>query len=461
MITTIRWKTNARLLAVLFTVAAAIPVHAAAAGWRAGAASVSITPEHPMRMGGYGGRLESFTGVALDLRAKALALEDPSGARFVLVTLDLVGVLRGLREDVERQVRERFVLAPEFLMLNASHTHCGPEYRERLGNPLEEVRRYNLLVRERIVDAIGRALADLGPATVAYAHARAGFAMNRRKDYTLPAGDPRAKGPNPRGPVDHDVPVLKVERPGGKLHAIAFGYACHNTTLAGLQLNGDYAGFAQTTLEAAHPGVTTLFVQGCGADQNPHPRRTMVPGKEPLDLAKLHGQSLALAVEAALNVVPTMVSGPLRAAYEKVDLDFTLPTRDELQRRTTAGTAAEKARARELLAQLEQGTIVRSYDYPVQVIRFGDAVTLVALGSEVVVDYSLRLKKEIPGAGTWVAGYSNDYFGYMANRRVLQEGDYEGGEANRAIHPGYWAPSVEERIVGKVHELRQRTDAKR
>ena len=198
--------------------------------------------------------------------------------------------------------------------------------------------------------AIGRALADLGPATVAYSHARASFAMNRRKDYTLPAGDPRAKAPNPRGPVDHDVPVLKVERPGGKLHAIAFGYACHNTTLAGLQLNGDYAGFAQITLEAAHPGVTTLFVQGCGADQNPHPRRTMVPGKEPLDLAKLHGQSLALAVEAALNVVPTMVSGPLRAAYEKVDLDFTLPTRDELQRRTTAGTAAEKARARELLA---------------------------------------------------------------------------------------------------------------
>lgn len=83
-----------------------------------------------------------------------------------------------------------------------------------------------------------------------------------------------------------------------------------------------------------------------------------------------------------------------------------------------------------------------------------------ALGSEVVVDYSLRLKKEIPGAGTWGVGYSNDYFGYMASRRVLQEGDDEGGGANRAIHPGYWAPSLEERIVGRVHELRRRTDAK-
>jgi len=449
--------------ALLLFCAAAGPLPAVdAAGWQAGAASVVITPERPMRMGGYAIRQEPFTGVALDLYAKVLAVQDPQGARFVLVTLDLIGVQRELREDVERQARERFNLAPASLMLNASHTHCGPEYAVHLGHPPDEVERYNRLLRERIVAAIGRALADLAPATVAYSHARAGFAMNRRRDYALPAADPRRKAPNPRGPVDHDVPVLIVKRPGDKLHALAFGYACHSTTLGGYELNGDYAGFAQAFLEKTHPGVTALFVAGCGGDQNPHPRATshegttMVPGQQPLDLARRHGESLALAVEAALNVPTSEIKGPLWTAYEKVELPFTMATREELQRRTETLAEHYRPGARRLLAQMDRGKLKSSYDYPVQVVRFGNVVTLVALGSEVVVDYALRLKREIPGPGTWVAGYSNDYFGYMPSRRVLEEGGYEGGDGNRDIHPGYWDPSIEERIVGKVHELLQR-----
>lgn len=463
------WKTP-RLLVCSFMLALAGATLSAAqdspAGWRAGAASAVITPERPMRMGGYGIRTDSFTATALPLQAKVLALEDARGARFVLVTLDLIGARRELREDVERQAQTRFGLPPESLMLNASHTHCGPEYGP-WGNPRDEVDRYNLLLRERIVDAIGRALADLAPAQISYSHARAGFAMNRRRDYSLPPNDPRSKGPNPRGPVDHDVPVLKVEGTGGKLRAIAFGYACHNTTLGGLELNGDYAGFAQAFLQETHPGVTALFVMGCGADQNPHPRAnshagtTMVPGRKALELAQMHGQNLGLAVEAALNVAAREIKGPLRMAYEKVELDFTMPTREDLQQRTTTGAEREKKRAAALLAQLDRGELKSSYGYPVQVVRFGDVVTLVALGSEVVVDYSLRLKREIPGEGTWVAGYSNDYFGYMPSRRVLAEGGYEGGEANREIHPGYWAGTTEDRIVGKVHQLHEKTRSPR
>jgi hypothetical protein len=73
----------------------------------------------------------------------------------------------------------------------------------------------------------------------------------------------------------------------------------------------------------------------------------------------------------------------------------------------------------------------------------------VALGSEVVVDYSLRLKRELGGdAAVWVAGYSNDYTGYIPSLRVLKEGGYEAQAG--------WADTVEERIVGKVHELYRR-----
>ena len=41
----------------------------------------------------------------------------------------------------------------------------------------------------------------------------------------------------------------------GRLRAVVFGYACHNTTLGAesTQFHGDYAGFAQAWLEQEHP----------------------------------------------------------------------------------------------------------------------------------------------------------------------------------------------------------------
>jgi len=111
-----------------------------------------------------------------------------------------------------------------------------------------------------------------------------------------------------------------------------------------------------------------------------------------------------------------------------------------------------------LLKEIEQkGAIRKTYPYLVQVVRLGDDLTMAALAGEVVVDYSLRLKKELPGKAVWIAGYSNDVFGYIPSVRVLREGGYEAGDAMRYTElPGPFAPSVEERIIGKVHELTAR-----
>ncbi len=79
------------------------------------------------------------------------------------------------------------------------------------------------------------------------------------------------------------------------------------------------------------------------------------------------------------------------------------------------------------------------------------------MAGEVVVDYSLRLKKELGREKVWVAGYSNDVFAYIPSLRVLEEGGYEGGGAMIYYgQPGPFAPSVEETIISKVHELVKR-----
>jgi hypothetical protein len=421
--------------------------------WKAGVATTVITPEQAMWMAGYASRTNVSQGKFIDLYAKALALEDERGGRMVFVTLDLIGVPRTLRKSLEARAEKAWQLPPGSLLLNASHTHSGPEFRFGRApaddgdfKPSTLGDNYGRDLENKLFELIGKALASRAPARLAYSFARAGFAMNRR----LPTKDGYKNSPYPEGPVDQSVPVLRVEGADGKLRAVLFGYACHNTTLALYQFSGDYAGYAQQYFEADHPGVAALFMLGCGGDQNPYPRGTV-------DLAQKHGRALATAVEAALATTLKAVNGPLRSAYAEIQIDYApAPTRDEFKARLDSKDRYEVSHAKRMLERLDKGEkLPTQYPYPVQVVRFGDALTMVALGGEVVVDYALRLKQELAGPAVWVAGYSNDVMGYIPSLRVMKEGGYEAGGAMRfsTTHPGPWAESTEERIVSKVLEL--------
>ncbi len=428
----------------------------APAPWKAGVATAVITPEQAMWMAGYASRTNVSQGKTLDLFAKALALEDERGGRMVFVTLDLIGIPRTLRKSLEARAEKAWQLPPGGLLLNASHTHSGPEFRVGRApaddgefKPSSLGDSYGRDLEDKLFKLIGTALESRAPARLAHSFARAGFSMNRR----LPTQTGFANSPYPDGPVDQSVPVLRVEGADGKLRAVLFGYACHNTTLALYQFSGDYAGYAQQYFEADHPGAVALFMLGCGGDQNPYPRGTV-------ELAQKHGRALATAVEAALATTLKAVNGPVRSSYAEIQLDYApAPTRDEFKARLASKDRYEVSHAKRMLERLEKGEkLPTQYPYPVQVVRFGDAVTMVALGGEVVVDYALRLKKELAGPAVWVAGYSNDVMGYIPSVRVLKEGGYEGGGAMRfsTTHPGPWAESTEERIVKQVLELNRK-----
>ena len=98
--------------------------------WKAGLASAIITPEEPMWMAGYASRNKPSEGKVHELRAKALALEDARGTRLVIVAADILGIPRTLRDRLEKECGQRYGLPPEGLLINASHTHCGPEINE-------------------------------------------------------------------------------------------------------------------------------------------------------------------------------------------------------------------------------------------------------------------------------------------------------------------------------------------
>ncbi|HYG77705.1 MAG TPA: hypothetical protein VEK08_22055, partial [Planctomycetota bacterium] len=252
-----------------------------------------------------------------------------------------------------------------------------------------------------------------------------------------------------KGVVDHDVPVLKVCSPEDSVLAILFGYACHCTTLNTLQWTGDYAGFAQINLEKSHPGATALFFAGCGADQNPLPRRSVA-------LAEKYGQMLSDSVEAVLKQEMKPLSGKSAARLDSLELPYEkLPDQAAIDVLMNDKDANRRRYGAYLNAQLkESGAFKPSYSYPVQVWHLGRDLTFVALAGEVVADYSLRLKKELTPGQTWVAAYCNDVMAYIPSQRVWKEGGYEGRDAMMFYGlPARWDPSVEELIVKKVHQL--------
>lgn len=418
--------------------------------WKAGVAKVSITPDGPIWMAGYDARTKPSEGVLQDIHAKALAIQDDSGAITVLVTLDLVGVAPSITGPIVERA-EKLGIRRERLLLNASHTHSGPgageewvlRFRDRVApEQVAIVRAYTRQLIDKVSGVIAASVRNLAPAQISFGQGLAGVAVNRRR-LTNPAWP---------GPVDHDVPVLAVRGANRSLIAVAFGYACHNTTLGDYRISGDYAGFAMDSLEKQNPGAVALFVQGAGADANPLPRRTV-------ELAKSHGSTLAAAVGEVLSGKMKPVSGALRAAFENVEVPFQPPpSREELTARLSGKDASKRRNAGWLLEALERdGRIRSSYPDPVQVWQLGDGPTMIAMGGEVVVDYALRFKAKYGWSSTWIAAYSNDVFAYVPSRRVLGEGGYEGGGAmiNRPF-PGPFLPEVEETIANKVDELVQR-----
>ena len=424
--------------------------------WRAASGAVTITPTEPLWMGGYASRNRPSEGKIHDLFAKVLVIQDMTGNRIVIVTADLLGITRELRAAIETQVQQ-YGVGSESLLLNASHTHCGPELRSdrllRLGLDARYAalaRQYVRRISKRIATLVGEVVSRIEPARLVYSYARAGFAMNRR----LPTDKGFINSPNPDGLTDHQVPVLRVENAEGELKSILFGYACHATTLSFQQLCGDYPGFAQQYLEEAHPGVVALFINGCSADQNPYPRRT-------LDLARQHGRALANGVETALITKnQKQLRGILSVGLQNVTLRFAdPPTRSELETELQSDNKYIRIHAKGLLDELDtHGEIKTVFDhFPIQVAQFGNDLTLVGLCGEAVVDYSLRCKKELSdksGNAVWVAGYCNDVFGYLPSERVLREGGYEAGGAMRyTTFPGPFDESVESRIVAGIHEL--------
>ncbi len=421
----------------------------------AGVAKISITPQQPMWMSGYASRTKPADGTLHEIWAKALVLQDPHGHQLVLVSLDLVGIGSEISRQICDDLQKLHSLKRSQIALCTSHTHTGPVVGHNLGSMyfLDEsnqklVNEYSTFLINSVKQVVASAMESKEAASISYGLGQATFAVNRRNNREADVPQLREAG-ELKGPIDHSVPVLAVRNAAHELKSVVFGYACHATVLSLNQWSGDWPGFAQIEIEKQHPGVVALFMAGCGADQNPLPRRTV-------ELAENYGQQMCAAVNAVLSSEMKVIVGQLKSEYQEIDVSLaTLPTKVEIETDLKSDNKYIASRASHLLKKLEtDGRLDSTYPYPIQAWALGSSAQLVLLGGEVVVDYSLRLKEENSSRDLWVAGYSNDVMAYIPSERVLKEGGYEG--ATSMIYyglPTVWAAGLEDQISSTVSSL--------
>ncbi|HEV8606987.1 MAG TPA: neutral/alkaline non-lysosomal ceramidase N-terminal domain-containing protein, partial [Tepidisphaeraceae bacterium] len=407
-----------------------------------GVGRVDITPDYAVRLCGYAARKTPSEGVEQKLWAKAMAIGGDDELA-IIVTVDNTAVPDTVSDEIARRMEQKYKLPRERFVLCSSHTHSAPCLNGALVNmfgyqlPPEQIaaiEKYTKELVEKLEKVCVEAVGDRKPAKLMWGQGEAKFAANRR-----------TKG----GPVDWAMPMIAAVDGEGKVRAVLINYACHCTTL-GSDINktcGDWAGYAQEDFEKEHPGAVAMVSIGCGADANPAPR-----GK--LDDAKEHGKEIATEAERLIGAGLKALSGKLEMHIKRFELPFDeLPTREkweELARREDA----IGYNAKQQLAKLDRGEkISPTLPYIVQTWNFGDELGMVFLAGEVVVDYSLRLKKDFDAKRLWVSAYSNDVPCYIPSRRILSEGGYEAeGAMVYYGRPTRLAPAVEDLIIEAVHE---------
>jgi putative membrane-bound dehydrogenase-like protein len=423
-----------------------IPPLSATAGtqdaYNVGVAQIDITPSYPVRLSGFGFRRTESEGVTQRIWAKALALDD--GTPAVVVTVDNLGIPAGMVETVAARLEKKAKLPRDRFAVTASHTHTAPMLKgvapTLFGMPIpkehqEHIDRYTTELTDKLEKVALAALADRKPARLSWGIGKAGFAINRR-----------TKG----GPVDHDLPVLVVRDTKGKVRAIYVSYACHCVTLSNNKISGDWAGYAQEQIQDAFPGAIALVSVGCGADSNPS---SGVTGDKS-EIASRQGGEIAAEVKRLAGGALTPIKGKITASTRRFELPLAdLPTREQWEAKAQR-TNAIGYHARVNLARLDRKEALRTkVDYSVRTWQFGDSLAMVFLPGEVVVDYSLRLKRELDGLRLWINAYANDAPCYIPSERVLKEGGYEGGGAMVYYNlPGPFRPGLEKKIIDAVHD---------
>jgi hypothetical protein len=427
-------------------------------GW----AEVEITPPLGIALGGRGGP-ETLAKKVLDpLYAQVLYLKDANGKGFVLVSFDLVGLPHELSDRIRTDIVNETGIEWNLIVLNASHTHSGPYMIRSLmagvGPPPQIEQDYFQSLEEKILSATRTAAKGLRPVKAEVFEGRSEVGINRRGKNKQ---GQRGIIPDPKGPFDEKVWVLRLTPEDGRASAVIFSYACHPVIVYGYAfaaVSADFPGVARNTLrETLGKDVHAQFVQGFAGNIRPRAVADLTTGRfrasRPEDVKKA-GKDLANAVLTAMKDPGKSLRLDLAAASGRPFLPRDKPPPREVyeEMRTEAVARTNKFRmavSDYWLQRYDAGEGFAKGDaWSVGLIRLADNQWIVHSAGEPCIEWRAKVSQWLAPLEIVTWGYSQEAKSYLPTEAMLPEGGYEVLESNqaRASTPAAYAPGIEAAI---------------
>jgi len=365
-------------------------------GFQAGASRISITPQKPLPLAGYGARLGKLSKGILDpVYVRALVLDDGK-SKIALVSADILLILADLKKEVEEKVKD---LRLDGILLGATHTHSGPGgYSDIFIVELAVLGGYKPWYREFLVSQICRAIREaeenLKPARFGSIIGKApGFNINRR---------------DPEGPTDPALGVIKITDLSETPIAYIINYTAHPTCLSdrNMKISGDWVGMLEREIEEKSPPAVALFFNGALGDQAPNCGAL----EKPLACMNRIGRGIAEKVSELISQIQTTEQVNLKL------IDRYVPMPSAQVRKGCWGILkpAMKKWSKKLIREKAEFMLLKIND-----------TLIYASPAELAVEVGLHLKAQHPQKKVLVFAHCNDWQGYLLTPDEYEKGGYE------------------------------------
>jgi neutral ceramidase len=395
-------------------------------GYSIAAGSIDITPQTPIPLAGYAAlRKPAFERVADPLEANVAILRN--GDQMVaFVALDLMYVGAFLRDAIVNALAGQ--IPREAIFTSACHTHSGPPTEDSLPVLGAVTAAYRNLVAQRVSELAVRLLAGaFVPVSLEYLEGNAAHSINRRKrvfgiSRNFPFLGPHVSiRPNPSGPRDDTIHMIRIRDGGGKDVAVCWCYACHPVGYPLLDvLSAEYPGVVRNTLRRALGDIPVVFWQGFSGNTAPLGTvRPMVFRARTLRDWEEWANGLAQCVQDTAGGASLSLPGPIACTMRALPLP-------EL------GLLSDKQ--------------VRLHE-----IRLGPQLIICGLSAEVAVEYVGILGRLHAPVHVIPVGCVGDVYGYLPVDAMVREGGYEArGFVPRFGLRGSFVANVEEIVTERL-----------
>lgn len=360
----------------------------------AGKARHEITPPAGTPLAGFGRRRgKPSAGVHDPLYARAIALQK-GPETFVFVSADLVLIDEELREATLKKINKTTKLESRQLLLTATHTHSGSgaiggRFWERfiMGKFRKDIFE---ITADGIAKAVTDAMDDLRPAAAEYGEINIDELLENR--IGAKAG------------VPNFLKVLRFKsdiRGANQVFAALVFMAAHPTLLpsSNMLFSADFPGEITQNLENFYPGSSALFINGAAGDLRPKAENF----EDRFEKSRAYGFRIAKEIEK-ISFTPANLNGPWNAVIHRQKLPRT------------------QIRAGFLKVPSLLGNRVFPRKSYFQGLRAG-SFFFFGFPGELASETGLAIESQAMAFGLKpsIAGYANDYIGYVIPRHFYRD----------------------------------------